>query len=115
MSEQCIFCRIISGEVETRRAGENEAAVAFYDTSPQAPIHVLVVPRQHISGVRQIGELPAQVVSEMLMLASQVAHDLGIGESGFRLVTNDGPDSGQSVRHLHWHVLGGKALTAEFA
>jgi histidine triad (HIT) family protein len=115
MAENCIFCKIASGEIAATLVDENATAIAFHDTSPQAPVHVLIIPREHISGVREIGALPATTVHQMLELANVVAERLGIMESGYRLVTNDGADSGQSVFHLHWHLLGGKQLTAGFA
>jgi histidine triad (HIT) family protein len=115
MADGCVFCRIISGDIPAKVAGENEAAVAFFDSAPQAPVHVLIVPRSHITGLREISTLPETTVHQMLMLANEIASSTGIIESGYRLLTNNGPDSGQSVFHLHWHLLGGRALTAGFA
>lgn len=115
MAESCIFCKIVSGEIPANLAGENEAAIAFHDNSPQAPVHVLIVPRAHISGLSDVDTLPAETVHRMLILATNVAKSTAIQESGYRLVTNVGPDSGQSVFHLHWHLLGGKPLTAGLA
>jgi histidine triad (HIT) family protein len=115
MSNDCIFCRIVAGEIPATMAGENEAAVAFYDLKPQAPVHILIVPRAHICGVREIAALPAVTVQNMFVLANDVAAETGIAESGYRLITNDGADAGQTVFHLHWHLLGGTALSGEFA
>jgi len=115
MSDECLFCRIVAGEIPAKLAGENDAAIAFHDISPQAPVHLLIVPRAHVSGLRAIGSMSDQNVHKMLSLAADLAQKLGLEESGYRLVTNDGPDSGQTVFHLHWHLLGGRPMTAEFA
>lgn len=115
MSDTCIFCKIIAGEISATLVGENDAAVAFRDINAQAPTHILVVPRQHIAALSEIGALPAADLQSMLQLASEVAASEGIKESGYRLVTNEGPDAGQSVFHLHWHLLGGRTMTNEFA
>ena len=115
MSDTCIFCKIIAGEIPARIVGENDAAVAFRDINAQAPVHILVVPRQHLAALSEIGQLPAASLQSMLQLASELAASEGIKESGYRLVTNEGPDAGQSVFHLHWHLLGGRTMTNEFA
>jgi len=115
MSDTCIFCKIIAGEIPATIVGENDAAVAFRDINAQAPTHILVVPRQHVAALSEIGALSAADLQSMLQLASEVAASEGIKESGYRLVTNEGPDAGQSVFHLHWHLLGGRTMTNEFA
>jgi histidine triad (HIT) family protein len=115
MSDTCIFCKIISGEIPATIVGENDAAVAFRDINPQAPVHLLIIPRQHIAALSEIGRLPAATVQSMLQLAADLAEAEGVQQSGYRLVTNEGPDSGQSVFHLHWHLLGGATMTNEFA
>ena len=115
MAENCIFCKIIAGDIPANLVGENEAAVAFADINPQAPVHLLIVPRAHMTGLREITAVPAMTVQKMLTLATDVAAAHGLMESGYRLVTNDGPDAGQTVFHLHWHLLGGKTLDAGFA
>ena len=115
MADDCLFCKIIAGDIPATIAGENEAAIAFHDISPQAPVHVLIVPRAHIAGLREIDTLPAMTVHKMLTLATGLAESLGLNESGYRLLTNDGPDAGQTVYHLHWHLLGGRPMAAGFA
>lgn len=115
MSDTCIFCKIIAGEIPAAIVGENEAAVAFRDINAQAPVHILVVPRQHIAALSEIGKLPPAALQSMLQLASELAESEGIKQSGYRLVTNEGPDAGQSVFHLHWHLLGGRTMTNDFA
>lgn len=115
MSADCLFCRIIAGEFGTEFVAENDHAVAFRDIHPQAPVHVLVVPKQHVAAFRSRGELDAAAAAGMFALIDEVAKREGIDQGGYRLVTNDGPDAGQTVFHLHWHVLGGKPLTGGFA
>ncbi len=106
----CIFCRIASGEIPARIAGRSEAAVAFHDLNPQAPTHVLVIPSRHFAGANDTGGA-AEVWPEVMGLAIRVAADLGLQENGYRLVVNQGRDGGQSVGHLHVHLLGGRRMT----
>ncbi len=115
MADDCIFCKIVAGEIPATIVGENEAAIAFRDIDPQAPVHLLIVPRTHISGLRDVGTLPAMTVQEMLTLAADLAKSEGLLDSGYRLVTNDGADAGQTVFHLHWHLIGGKQMKSAFA
>lgn len=110
--ESCIFCRIVNGEFGTELVAESEQNVAFRDLQPQAPVHILVVPRTHIPALRAVGEAEAGVVADALLLANRVAADQGLLEGGYRVITNDGPDAGQTVPHLHFHVLGGAKLKA---
>ena len=112
MSDDCIFCRIARGELGTEFVTESEYNVAFRDLAPQAPTHVLVVPRLHIAALQDAMPEHAEVVADALVLATEVAREEGLLESGYRVITNDGPDSGQSVHHLHFHVLGGTKLRA---
>ncbi len=106
----CIFCRIARGELGTEFVAESEHAVAFRDLHPQAPTHVLVVPRHHLAGLRDLGVEDAGLAGELLGLATEVARREGIVDGGYRVLTNDGPDAGQTVFHLHFHVLGGRRL-----
>jgi histidine triad (HIT) family protein len=106
----CIFCRIARGELGTEFVAESEAAVAFRDIHPHAPTHVLVIPRRHIASLNDLEPTDLGLVAELLSLATHVARQEGIAESGFRLLTNNGPDAGQTVFHLHVHVLGGRRL-----
>lgn len=112
MTEDCIFCRIARGELGTPFVAESEHNVAFRDLAPQAPTHVLVVPRQHFAALQDAVPLHAGVVADALTLAADVARQEGLLETGYRVVTNDGPDAGQTVHHLHFHVLGGTKLHA---
>ncbi len=111
----CIFCRIASGEIPADVVAETTLSVAFRDLAPRAPTHVLVIPRQHVSGLRDLGADDAVLAADLLALARTVAEQEGIVERGYRVLTNDGPDAGQTVDHLHFHVLGGKPMTAPLA
>ena len=106
----CIFCKIAAGEVPTNKVLENEFVVAFNDLHPKAPVHVLVIPRRHIVNVGSAGADDVQVLGEVLLACREVAEKAGVAESGFRVVLNTNADAGQSVDHLHAHVLGGRAL-----
>lgn len=107
----CIFCRIVSGEIPAKEAARTPDAVAFHDLNPQAPVHVLVVPTAHVTNAAGTDtDEGERIVGRIVRLAVQVAHQLGVSETGFRLVMNSGPDGGQSVGHLHVHLLGGRHL-----
>jgi len=107
----CIFCRIASGEIPAQVVGRSEHALAFRDLNPQAPTHVLIVPLRHVDAVRDAtGEDGAVLLGHVFQLAAKVATDLGLDASGYRLVSNTGREAGQSVFHLHVHLLGGRAL-----
>lgn len=112
MSDDCIFCRIVRGELGTEFVATSELSVAFPDLSPQAPVHILIVPRRHYSSLRYIGPDDQAVTADALALAVRVAEQQGLYAGGYRVITNDGPDAGQTVPHLHFHVLGGKPLHA---
>ena len=105
-----IFARIISGEIPADKVYEDEHVVAFRDISPQAPVHVLVVPRKPLVSVADAGDEDALLLGRLMLAAAQVARQLGLEEAGYRLVTNVGSDGGQSVPHLHVHVLGGRQM-----
>ncbi|HVA90915.1 MAG TPA: histidine triad nucleotide-binding protein [Chloroflexota bacterium] len=109
MSDQCIFCKIVAGEIPSARVLDHERVIAFRDVNPQAPTHVLVVPRAHVPG---LAELPARdpLWNELLNAVQEVVRAEGLAQ-GFRVVVNQGGDGGQTVQHLHLHVLGGRALT----
>jgi histidine triad (HIT) family protein len=109
MSE-CLFCRIVAGEIPSKPVAESEAAYAFYDIAPQAPVHVLVVPRRHITSADEVASEHGGVVDDLILLAQLVAEIEGVRESGYRLVLNVGPDAQMTVAHLHLHVLGGRRL-----
>jgi histidine triad (HIT) family protein len=106
----CVFCAIATGEMETDLIAESESAVAFRDRSATAPTHVLVIPRKHIASVDEMSRLEPHLATDLLKLCAEVARAEGIVESGYRVVTNVGDDAGQSVYHVHLHVLGGRKL-----
>ncbi|MEU7529143.1 histidine triad nucleotide-binding protein [Saccharothrix sp. NPDC042600] len=107
MTADCLFCRIVAGEVPARVAHETDTVLAFHDINPQAPTHVLVIPKEHF---RAAGDMDPATAGEVLQAAHQVAKAEGIDENGYRLVFNTGRDGGQTVFHVHCHVLGGRPL-----
>lgn len=111
-ASDCIFCRIARGELGTALVAESEHNVAFRDLHPQAPVHVLVVPKRHFSSLRAVGPEDRHITADALALAARVAEEQGLFDGGYRVITNDGPDAGQTVWHLHFHVLGGTKLQA---
>ncbi|GFN30331.1 histidine triad nucleotide-binding protein [Paenibacillus xylaniclasticus] len=109
----CIFCKIVNGELPSRKAYESDAVLAFHDISPQAPVHVVIIPKKHIDTMNEVESgTDDAVMAELLHAARQVARELGIAESGYRLVNNCNDDSGMEVHHLHFHLLGGRKLGA---
>ena len=108
MAESCLFCRIASGEIPAKFVGESPTCVAFRDVNPQAPVHVLVIPRAHVVSLNDVAS-PA-MMADVLSLAREVAQSEGIASSGYRVVFNTGSDGGQSVFHLHAHVMGGRHM-----
>jgi len=108
--ESCIFCRIAAGEVAAKIVHRDEAVVAFRDVNPQAPVHVLLIPRKHIPSLCDLAAPDASLVGQIVQLAAGLAESEGIAGRGFRLVANCGPEAGQSVDHVHFHLLGGRPL-----
>ena len=108
----CIFCRIASGEIPATIVKRSADAVAFRDLDPRAPSHVLVIPAKHLRAVRDAGsDEDRQLLGRLLAFTAEVASELGLDHGGYRIVTNTGPDAGQSVDHLHLHLLGGRRMT----
>jgi histidine triad (HIT) family protein len=105
----CLFCRVIRGEVPSKKVYDDEHTYAFEDIRPQAPVHVLVVPKKHIRGLKEAQAEDADIVGRCHLVAAQIARERGI-ENGYRTVLNVGPGAGQSVFHLHVHLLGGRML-----
>lgn len=108
--EDCIFCKIVAGELPTEPLYEDDDVVAFADVSPQAPVHALIVPKKHLADVDKLDEEDAAVAGRLIMTAQRLARRLGISASGYRLVINTGADATQTVPHLHVHLLGGRPL-----
>jgi histidine triad (HIT) family protein len=106
----CLFCKIATGEIPAKIALENDHVVAFHDIHPVAPAHVLVIPREHIASIHEATPAHAALLGELMLAGRKVAEDLGLHETGYRLVMNTGQDAGQSVFHVHLHVLGGRQM-----
>ena len=106
----CIFCRIVAGTIPSKIVYEDDQAVAFDDVNPQAPVHVLVVPRRHVRSVGDFEAADAALLGHLALTCVKVANQKGIAESGYRIVANTGANAGQSVFHVHFHVLGGRSM-----
>jgi histidine triad (HIT) family protein len=111
----CLFCRIVSGEIPATVVYETDAVLAFRDINPKAPVHVLVIPKTHYADMAVLADSDPQLAGEVLAVAGAVAVAEGLAESGFRTIFNTGPDSGMEVEHAHAHVLGGRPLGAMVA
>lgn len=109
-SKECIFCKIIAGTLPSEKVFENERVFAFRDISPQAPVHVLIVPKKHISDVLDVRSQDACVFQDLFLAAQQIAPQLGIAGPGFRTVFNSGDHACQTIYHLHLHLLGGTQM-----
>ncbi len=107
--DNCVFCGIANGAIPSKKVYEDELILAFYDLEPQAPVHVLVIPKQHISSANDVDESNASVVAHIFAKIPEIAATLGL-DNGYRIVTNCGEDGCQSVHHMHFHILGGKKL-----
>jgi histidine triad (HIT) family protein len=107
----CIFCRVVNGEVPAKLVDEGETWLAFRDVNPQAPTHILVIPRRHMPTLAALTAEDAAVMGELVVAASRVAAAEGVAEGGYRLVVNAGRNGGQSVDHIHFHLLAGRRLT----
>ena len=105
----CVFCRIVAGEIPARKVYETGTLLAFHDTSPKAPTHILLIPKKHIARLADITDEDAALMGQLILAARDVAAQQGVSD-GFRLVSNNGADSGQSVFHIHWHLLGGRRM-----
>lgn len=108
--DECLFCRIVSGAIPAQRIYEDDQVVAIRDINPQAPVHVLLLPRRHFPSVLEAVEGHAGVIGQIAVAAAKVARQEKIAERGFRLLANTGPDGGQTVSHLHFHLLGGRQM-----
>jgi histidine triad (HIT) family protein len=109
--DDCIFCKIVAGEIPATKIFEDERAVAFRDLNPQAPTHALVIPRAHVASLNEASEADESLLGHLLLVAARVAQAEGHADGGYRTVINTGADAGQSVFHIHVHLLGGRRLT----
>jgi histidine triad (HIT) family protein len=107
----CLFCKIAKKEISAKVVYEDEQVVAFEDKYPQAPVHVLVIPKKHISTTLELSEADNALTGHMVIIANKIAKDKGVAQSGFRMVMNCNRDAGQSVFHIHLHLLGGRAMS----
>ena len=110
----CLFCKIVAGVIPSTKVYEDETVLAFRDIAPMAPTHILVIPKTHIASVAEVTAENSGVVSHIFEVIAKIARDEGL-EEGFRVVSNCGPHAGQTVHHLHFHILGGKQLSLEMA
>ena len=112
--ENCLFCKIIAGEIPSTKVYEDDVCLAFRDINPMAPTHILVIPKNHIGGVDELTPENSAVVGHIFSVIARIAREQGLS-NGYRVVSNVGEDGGQTVRHLHFHILGGKKLSVELA
>lgn len=106
----CIFCKIINGEIPSQKVYEDDRILAFKDINPAAPIHIVIVPKEHISSANEINDSNKDVVGHIFEIAAVLAKENGIDKRGYRIVNNCGEEGGQSVNHLHFHLIGGRNL-----
>ena len=106
----CIFCKIINNEIPSNKIYEDDKVLAFHDISKEAPIHFLVIPKEHIQSANEINSKNADIISHIFVVINKIVKELGIDESGYRIVNNCGKDGGQTVNHIHFHVLGQRDL-----
>lgn len=108
--EDCLFCKIVSGEIPSTKVYEDEKTLCFKDINPEAPVHVLVIPKKHISNINELSKDDEEIIGHIFGVIKKVTKELGISESGYRVVSNCNEDAGQTVPHVHFHILGGKKL-----
>ncbi len=108
--KDCLFCKIANGEIESEIVYSDDRVCAFNDINPQAPVHILIVPRKHIEGINSLTENDTEIIGHILLIAKRLSEEKTISESGFRILVNSGPNAGQVVEHLHFHLLGGTRL-----
>jgi histidine triad (HIT) family protein len=106
----CIFCQIVEGAIPAKKLYEDEQVIAFDDLNPQARVHILVIPKRHLVSLDDIQDSDAALLGQLLIVCAKMAREHGIVESGYRVVANTGRGAGQTVLHLHWHVLGGRSF-----
>jgi len=106
----CIFCKIVKGEIPARIVYEDDLVMAFHDINPQAPIHILIIPKEHIPTVNELEENHKELIGHIFLVARKIAKDLEVAESGYRILVNCNRDGGQEIYHLHYHFFAGKPL-----
>lgn len=110
MSADCLFCKIVAGQIPAKKVFEDETCVGFLDINPQAPTHALFVPRRHVASLNELTVEDRELVGHLVFTATKVAREKGFSETGYRLVLNCGRDAGQTVLHVHLHLLGGRPM-----
>ena len=110
MEENCIFCKIVKGEIPAQKVYENNKVLAFKDINPAAPVHILIIPKKHIESILKIKKEDTEILADIFESIKKIAKEAGIEEDGFRLISNCGKDAGQEVMHLHFHILAGGKL-----
>lgn len=110
MTQECIFCKIVAGQIPAQVIYQDEHVTAFHDINPQAPVHVLIVPNRHVESLATTGPEEISLLGQILSIAPSIAAETGIANSGYRVVLNTGRDAGMAVYHLHAHVLGGRRM-----
>ena len=108
--EDCIFCKIINGDIPSKKIYEDDKVYAFNDINPEAPVHFLVIPKEHIESANAINENNADIIAHIFKVINKLVVELDIAQNGYRIINNCGEDGGQTVKHLHFHVLGGRSL-----
>lgn len=108
--KDCLFCKITAGEIPSTKVYEDDAVYAFNDIAPQAPVHIIIVPKTHISSTNEITAENSAVIAKIYEAAAKIAKDLGFAENGYRIINNCGEDGGQTVGHIHFHLLAGRNL-----
>lgn len=108
----CIFCQIVRGEIPSSKVYEDDRIMAFWDINKQVPVHILVIPKRHLRSVMELGLADGELLTQIFAAIRAIAKEQGVSETGFRVLSNSGPDSGQMVDHLHFHILGGRKLGA---
>ena len=108
--DNCLFCKIINGEITAKKVYENEHIIAFNDIDPKAPIHILVIPKKHIRSINELNLSDINLAGEIILAAKKIAKDQGVDSKGFRVVFNTNDDGGQTVYHIHMHIMGGRQM-----
>ena len=108
--DDCIFCKIVKGEIPSDKVYEDEKVLAFKDINPEAPVHILVIPKEHIKSVNEVNDENASIVAHIFTIISKIAKEQGIDKDGYRVISNIGDNAGQTVHHMNFHILGGAKL-----
>jgi len=111
MSEDCLFCKIIAGDIPSNKVYEDEDVYAFHDISPAAPTHILIIPKKHIAAVKDASAEDSRLLGALVLKAAEIARKQGLEEDGYRFVVNTGDNGGQTVFHIHLHILGGRRMS----